>query len=134
MVRVETEAVLALLTAPPERVHLIRTATHALENAYNSLPPRREAVARWLTEAPFQPVPVPEVRARAITLTSLGFPRFDSLHLAAAELSKADVFVTVDYRLLSRSRKHSVALAVRVADPMSVAAEVFLGTADHQPQ
>ena len=131
LVRLETEAILALLGAPDERLHLIRCAAHALENAFNTVVPRREAVALWLSSAPLDLVPVNELRARASRLVSLGLGKFDSLHVASAELAAADVFVTVDYPLLSRARKTSSELQVRVTDPLRFAEEVFRDFSHH---
>ncbi len=127
LVRMETEAVVALLGAPAGRLHLVRSAAHALENAFNTVVSRREAVSQWLAQAPLDLVPVRDLLSRALALSSVGFPRFDSLHLASAELSRADVFVTVDYPLFNRARKHSGLIQVRVSDPGRLAEEVFRG-------
>jgi hypothetical protein len=130
VVHLETEAVVALLGAPNEQLRFVRSAAHALENAFNSVESRREAVSHWLDLAPLDLVPINELRLRVDTLTSKGFSKFDSLHLGSAELLRADVFVTVDYPLLSRANRHSSSLSVRVTDPIRLAEEVFGGTAD----
>jgi predicted nucleic acid-binding protein len=124
-VRLETEAVVALLGAPDGQIRFIRSAAHALENAFNSVASRQEAVSQWLGLASLDLVPINELRLRSITLISLGFSKFDSLHLASAELSQADVFVTVDYPLLNRARRQSSRLTVRITDPIRLAEEVF---------
>jgi hypothetical protein len=108
VVRLETEAILALLGAPADRVVLLRSAVHALENSYNTVKPRREAVA--------------------------DFSKFDGLHVASAELSSASVFVTVDYPLLNRLRRNESVLKVRYSDPVRLVEEVFGGTVDYQSQ
>jgi hypothetical protein len=134
VVRLETEAVLALLGAPAERITLIRSAVHALENSYNTVKPRREAVADWISRGPLVPVKVPELRPRTAFLVSLGLSKFDGLHLATAELSSASVFVTVDYPLLNRLRKNESVLKIRASDPVRLVEEVFGGTVDYQSQ
>jgi hypothetical protein len=134
VVRLETEAVLALLGAPVERMTLIRSAVHALENSYNTVKTRREAVADWISRGPLVPVKVPELRPRTEFLVSLGLSKFDGLHLATAELSSASVFVTVDYPLLNRLRRNESALKVRASDPVRLVEEVFGGAVDYQPQ
>lgn len=131
VVRLETEAVIALLAAPVNLIAFVRSAAHALENAFNTVKPRQEAVSHWLAQAPFDLVPVLDLKTRAATLVTLGFSRFDSLHVATAQLTGADVFVTVDYSLLNRARRHSEALGLRVSDPLRLAEEVFGGRADH---
>ena len=132
LVHLETEAVVAILSAPEEHLQFVRSAAHALENAFNPVRSRREAVSQWLSLGPLNAVPVHELRIRSATLASLGFSKFDSLHLASAELSHADVFVTVDYPLLSRARRQSGSLTVRVTDPIRLAEEVFDGTTDRK--
>ena len=64
LVRLETEAVVALMGAPAERVQLVRSAAHILENAFNTLKSRRDAVSQWLAQAPLDLVPVADLRAR----------------------------------------------------------------------
>lgn len=125
LVHLETEAVDAILGAPEEQLQFVRSATHTLENAFNPVRSRREAVAQWLSLGPLDVVPVHELLIRSARLMSLGFTKFDSLHIASAELTHADVFVTVDYPLLRRARRLSSDLKVRVADPISLAEEVF---------
>jgi hypothetical protein len=132
LVRLETEAVVAILSAPEEQLRFVRSAVHALENAFNPVRSRRDAVSQWLAMGPLDAVEIPELRIRSATLVSLGFSKYDSLHLASAELSHADVFVTVDYPLLSRARRQSSGLTVRVSDPIRLAEEVFDGTIDRK--
>jgi len=134
VVHLETEAVIAILGAPEEQFQFVRSATHVFENAFNPVRSRREAVSQWLGLRPLDVVDIHRLQIRSATLISLGFSKFDSLHLAFAELSHADVFVTVDYPLLSRTRRHSDSLTVRVIDPIRLAEEVFDGTADHKSE
>ena len=134
LVRLETEAVVALLDAPADSVQLVRSAVHSLENAFNTVEERREAVSHWLALAPLDLVPVEALRARARALAGLGFASFDSLHIASAELAGADVFVTVDYRLLNRAKKYSRLLSIRPADPVGLSEEVFRATDHREPE
>jgi hypothetical protein len=132
IVHLETEAVVAILGAPEEQLQFVRSAAHVLENAFNPVRSRREAVSQWLRMRPLAAVPIDELRIRSATLIALGFSKFDSLHLASAELSRTDVFITVDYPLLSRARRQAGGLTVRVADPIRLAEEVFDGTTDRK--
>ena len=54
---------------------------------------------------------------RGEELEALGFKWFDALHLACAESSNADVFLTTDDRLLRRANRVSALLQVRVENP-----------------
>ncbi|MDE0010971.1 MAG: PIN domain-containing protein [Candidatus Poribacteria bacterium] len=54
---------------------------------------------------------------RGEQLEALGFKWFDALHLACAESSNADIFLTTDDRLLRRAKRLSSELRVRVENP-----------------
>jgi len=56
--------------------------------------------------------------ARASELEKLGFIGFDALHLACAEMGKADVFLTTDDRLLKLAKKLAKKLRVNVENPL----------------
>jgi len=125
LVRLETEAVIAILSAPEDQLQFVRSATHTFENAFNPVRTRREAVSKWLSLRPLDVLDIHKLQTRSTALISLGFSKFDGLHLASAELSHADMFVTVDYSLLRRAARHSDSLTVRVIDPIRLAEEVF---------
>ena len=55
---------------------------------------------------------------RAKDLQKEGFQLFDSLHIACAESSKADVFLSTDDRLLKLAKRMSKRLKIRVVNPL----------------
>ena len=55
---------------------------------------------------------------RASELKAIGFGAYDALHLACAEHSNADVFLTTDDKLLRLSHKCSSTLKVKVDNPL----------------
>ena len=55
---------------------------------------------------------------RALELKAIGFGAYDALHLACAEHSNADVFLTTDDKLLRLSRECSGTLKVKVDNPL----------------
>jgi predicted nucleic acid-binding protein len=61
------------------------------------------------------PVTAP-IKARAISLQSQGLSFFDSLHMALAEASSQDIFLTTDDKLLKRANK--IDLNIRAANPV----------------
>ena len=61
----------------------------------------------------------PDDVARAEQLEGLGFGDFDAQHLACAERSGVDVFLTTDDRLLRAATRHASELGVRVANPVT---------------
>jgi predicted nucleic acid-binding protein len=57
-----------------------------------------------------------QVKTRSIVLQGQGLSFFDSLHLAVAEASRQDIFLTTDDRLLKRADKAD--LDIRAANPV----------------
>lgn len=78
----------------------------------------------WLAQVPMASFSDEVVSARIADLLALGFKSFDAFHLASAEISGADVFLTVDRPLLTLATRHSVRLHVRVIDPVSFLEEI----------
>ena len=64
-----------------------------------------------------------EIIQRAISFQSRGLKKLDSLHLASAEIYKADVFLTTDDRLLKNANK--IDLKTTVANPVTWLMEVM---------
>ena len=62
--------------------------------------------------------------SRAEQLEGLGFKWLDALHIACAESSNADVFLTTDDRLLRRAKRLSSELRVRIENPYEWLQEV----------
>jgi len=56
---------------------------------------------------------------RAEDLEKMGFGAMDALHLAAAERLTADIFFTVDDRLLRNGRRYKKKLKVKVLSPIT---------------
>jgi predicted nucleic acid-binding protein len=65
-----------------------------------------------------------DITERAMKLETLGLDAFDALHIASAEASQADVFLTTDYVLLRRTARLAGALYVRVVNPLTWLGEV----------
>ena len=124
-IRLESEAVLALLGAQADRVEFLHAPAHDLENEQNPLLVRAERVRQWLTAIRLVEPPDEALAARTAELLALGFKNFDAFHLSSAEGAAADVFVTCDDRLLAGARRSAASLRVRVASPLELAAEIF---------
>ena len=58
-----------------------------------------------------------DVRTRGKNLELLGFQEFDALHIACAEIGKADLFLTTDDRLLRRAKRYHEQLHIQVENP-----------------
>jgi hypothetical protein len=123
LVRLETEAILSLLSVPPPRMTFVRAPVHVLENSFNPVPWRREAISVWLSLDPIAALPEAALVSRTDELIGLGFKRFDALHLASAEVAGAEVFLTVDGRLRKKGEALAAHLRVRVTGPLVFAQE-----------
>ncbi len=62
---------------------------------------------------------------RAETLSSLGFGDYDALHLASAESSKVDVFLTTDDQLQKLADKNKKRLSLIVINPVKWLEEIL---------
>jgi hypothetical protein len=124
-IRLESEAVLALLSASAQDVAFLRAPAHDLENEQNPLPVRAGRVRQWLESLPSSVFAEAELVRRTDELMALGFKNFDALHVASAELGSAEVFVTCDDRLQSLATKHAAAVRVRIVGPLILAKEVL---------
>ena len=124
-VRLESEAVLAILGAPSTAVELVRSRAHRLENSLNPVAWRAARVAMWLAERPTSEIDDSALASRVDALVAMGFKSFDALHLASAELSQSHTFVTVDDRLLAAARRQAPSLRCAVREPVSLAREVL---------
>jgi predicted nucleic acid-binding protein len=124
-VRMETEAVLVLLAADPSRVVFVRSVAHDLENDQNPLAWRADRVRAWLEQRPLETPAGEALEARVAELMTGGLRGFDALHLACAEASGADIFVTCDDRLLAAAQRPGAQVKVRVGELTAVAREVL---------
>jgi hypothetical protein len=61
---------------------------------------------------------------RAKQLQTMGFKLFDALHLACAEIGRADAFLTTDDKLLGLSRRLADQLNIRVENPLTWLKEI----------
>jgi predicted nucleic acid-binding protein len=62
---------------------------------------------------------------RACELSAIGFGIYDALHLAFAEQTAADIFLTTDDRLLKLASKCSSLIKVKVDNPLGWLREVI---------
>lgn len=124
LIRLQTEAVLSILTLPSDIVEPLQSEALVLENSLNPNQARREAVALWLSGAVGISPDESDLSVRINELIAKGFKSFDAFHLASAELSGVAVFLTVDRQFLSLAARMSGELRVRVTDPVHFIEEV----------
>lgn len=77
-------------------VELISSHVLEYENSKNPFPERKKWVNYYLNFAKFVQETNDEIKERALTLKNIGIEPVDALHLASAEVSGADYFLTCD--------------------------------------
>jgi predicted nucleic acid-binding protein len=121
-VRLEAEAVEGLLLLVRQgRLEFVRSVIQDAENETNPLRARRVAIEDTLSLYPPAPLDADRFDRLASRLRTAGMGPLDAAHVAAASLT-ADVFVTVDDRLLRRVER--LRPGVRAANPLLLSAEL----------
>ena len=62
----------------------------------------------------------------AYKLRKSGFGAFDSLHIATAEKSGVDIFITTDDKILKLYRRNPELLQIRIENPANIVRELLL--------
>jgi len=125
-VRLEAEAVLGLLQlARLGTLTLISSEILVLECNRAPDADRRRKVEALLSVATSKVVAGAVERNRGRDLQALGFGAFDALHIACAESARADVLLTTDDRLRSRTARLQDRLAIQVENPAKWYLEVI---------
>lgn len=117
----ETQAFLLILTLiESQKIALVSSSVLDYENARNSRLERANAVNLWLSLSKTYQKLTPEIRLRAKALEEMGVKSLDALHIASAEASGSDYFLTCDKRLINRCQ----ALDLPVLNPTYFITEV----------
>lgn len=124
VIRLQAEAVLSILALQPGTVEVVQSPALVLENSLNPDQARRDAVALWLSEAAAVAPNEADLSVRIDELVAKSFKSFDAFHLASAELSGVEVFLTVDLQLLRLAARVSADLHVAVMDPVQFIEEI----------
>ena len=104
-IRLEAESILSLLELCKRgKLELISSEALELEIEKNSLATRRNYAEAALELAHTYIMLDENIEFRAEELLRLGIQPLDALHLASAEVAKADYFCTCDDRFLRRAR------------------------------
>jgi len=62
---------------------------------------------------------------RAEELNKKGIKPMDALHIASAEYSRADYFITTDTKLIERIRKRKIRVEIKIREPLEFLREVL---------
>lgn len=102
-IRLETEAAVAILAlVQAGTITLISSAVLRYENSRNPDPERRRWMERTLQLCQIDQAMTAQLEQRAAALEALGLKALDALHVASAETSRAECFLTCDERLSRR--------------------------------
>ena len=63
--------------------------------------------------------------SRAKEVQKFGIKTFDALHVASAEMEKADIFLTTDDALLAKLKKYSDKIKIKTDNPLAWIKEVI---------
>ena len=66
------------------------------------------------------------IECRTIEIQKMSFDAYDAMHIACAESSAADVFLTTDDSLLKKAVRNRENIKIRVANPIMWIAEVLV--------
>ena len=118
-IRLESEAVLAILSHC-QTEDWIMVSSEVVNIEVSKIPDaeRRQKVSFLSSTSQSSIVVDKEIEKRATTLEKMGFKSFDALHIACAEKSGADVFLTTDDNLLHKASQNKGALKVSLENPL----------------
>ena len=118
-IALETQAVLSILSqCQSGQWKLI--ASGALDAELDQTPDleRLKNVKAILAIAKIKVVSSPSLEARSRELQKLGFSGYDATHIASAEKSNADIFLTTDDRLIKKARNNISLIHVEIDNPV----------------
>ncbi|OIO75409.1 MAG: hypothetical protein AUJ85_03185 [Elusimicrobia bacterium CG1_02_37_114] len=122
-IKLETDVFLYLLEQiEKKKYHVVNSIILEYENKQNPYIERREKVSTYL-KLSSEKINIDEsVIERAIILERYGIPSIDALHLAVAEKSKVNYFITCDNILLNKIRNLKIKLEISTVSPVEFVA------------
>ncbi|NCJ06281.1 PIN domain-containing protein [Synechococcales cyanobacterium C] len=125
-IRLEAEAVLLILRkCQTKSWKLVISSALDAEIRLTPNPSRLRQVQDLLSIAIIKVQTSNVLEQRIADLTQLGFTFYDAAHIASAERSHADIFLTTDDRLLRKARLLLNHLNVKVDNPVQWLAQVI---------
>jgi len=117
----ETQAVtLILQMAAAQLINLVGSSVLDYENSLNPFPIKQQAMNRYLQMATIQQQVDETIRQRAEQLEQQGIKAIDALHVACAEATNSDYFITCDKRLINRCQ----GFALKTLNPVDFILEI----------
>jgi predicted nucleic acid-binding protein len=117
----ETQAVIVILQMiESQLVELVNSSVLEYENSRNPWNLPQQAMNRYLQMAVITQRVNETIRERAEQLERIGIKAVDALHIACAEASNSNYFLTCDKRLINRC----VGLPVKTLNPIDFILEI----------
>lgn len=117
----ETQAVVLILQLIEEnRIELVSSTVLEYENSKNPFPLKQQMMNRYLQIAKVKQEVSELIQYRAKALEENGLKVFDALHVACAEISSSNYFITCDKRLVNRYTDN----IIRVLNPVDFILEL----------
>lgn len=125
-IALETQAILTILSHCQSGVWKLIAST-ALEAELDQTPDleRLKNVKTILAIAKIKIISSQFIQERIAELQKLGFSSYDAAHIASAERSQADIFLTTDDRLIKKAQKNLQSINVKINNPMQWLVEVL---------
>jgi len=79
---------------------------------------RLENVKKLLSIAKIKVISSPFIETRSAQLQKLGFSSYDATHIASAERSQTNIFLTTDDRLLKKAQTNSQLITITINNPV----------------
>ncbi len=119
-IALETQAILTILRqCQSGRWQLINSAALEAELARMPNPEKLKNVKAILAIAKIKVVSTQWIETRSKELLTLGFSGYDAAHLASAERSCADIFLSTDDRLVRKAQQNVPLINIPVENPVS---------------
>jgi predicted nucleic acid-binding protein len=120
-IHLETQAVILILQmVEAKSIELVNSSVLEYENSRNPWTLPQQAMSRYLQMAGIKQTVDETIRQRAEQLEGIGIKAVDALHVACAEASNSDYFLTCDKRLINRC----VGLPVKTLNPVDFILEI----------
>ncbi|MDP2950998.1 MAG: PIN domain-containing protein [bacterium] len=102
-IRLETEATFLIFKSIEQKqLKMINSSVVEYENSRNPFPERKDWINNYLKKAEGYQKMNARIQENAKKINALGIDPLDALHLATAEIVKADIFITCDEKILKR--------------------------------
>ncbi len=125
-IALETQAIMTILSQCQSGIWRLITST-ALDAELDQTTDleRLKNVKKILAIAKIKVISSQLLEDRSAELQKLGFSSYDATHIASAERSQADIFLTTDDRLLKKAQKNTQFINVKINNPVQWLVEVL---------